>query len=75
MNKRFTSIGEIPKAMRRVGAGALTLEQAEDLINRAQAGADDTGEPFSRVYARLKQDFQSEHVLQNGFWVKPKGGK
>ena len=71
---RFSSIGEIPKALRKVGSGNLTLEQAEDLINRAQAGADDSDEPFSAVMSRLKRDFEQSHTLQAGFWIPNKNG-
>ena len=72
---RFSSIGEIPKALRKIGAGQLTLEQAEDLISRAQAGADDTGQPFSVVMSGLKHDFEQSHTLQSGFWIATKGAE
>ena len=73
MNRKFSTINEIPKAMRRIGKGALSLEQAEGLINSAQAQADETGQPFSVCYGQAKAAFTAQHELKRGFWVPVEG--
>lgn len=68
-NRKFSSINQIPKRLRKVGDGALSLEQAETLINAAEDKAAATGTPFSLCYGQERAKFEDEHAIQNGFWV------
>ena len=69
LNRKFSSMNEIPKRLRRVDGGALSQEQATDLINAAQAEADASQREFSVCYGEAKAAFVLTNTLEKGFWV------